>query len=96
MHWEKIEKAPRGEYEKIEKSKAKGFLNVWEYSRVQVWLTALMIDVCAVFRYVEKETQKPHIIVPDILRYRDIALEKLNLLSHIQVTLLIIHFQILF
>ena len=96
MHWEKIEKAPAGEYEKIEKSKAKGFLNVWEYSRVQVWLTALMIDVCAVFRYIEKETQKPHIIVPDILRYRDIALEKLNLLNHIQVTLLIIHFQILF
>ena len=48
---------------------------------LQVSLTALMIDVCAVFRYIEKETQKPDIIVPDILRYRDIALEKLNLLK---------------
>ena len=63
---------------------------------MQVWLTALMIDVCAVFRYDEKETKKPHIIVPDILRYRDIAIEKLNLLKDKQVTLLVIHFQIQF
>lgn len=60
MHWTKIVEAPRGEYEKNEKSKAQGFLDcVWESSSVQVWLTAFMVDVCSVFRYVEKETQKP-------------------------------------
>ena len=44
-------------------------------------MTAFMIDICSVFRYIEKETQKPQIIVPDILRYRDIGLQKLELLK---------------
>ena len=79
MHWAKIVQSPRGEYENNEKSKAQGFLNIWELSGMQVWLTAFMVDVCSVFRYIEKETQKRHIIAPDILRYRDIALEKINL-----------------
>jgi len=47
-----------------------------------MWLTALMADICSVFRYVEKETQKDEIIIPDILRYRDIALEKLKLIAN--------------
>ena len=81
MHWAKIVQSPTGEFEKNEKSKTQGFLNVWELSGMQVWLTAFMVDLCSVFRYIEKETQKPHIIVPAILRYRDIALEKIDLLK---------------
>ncbi len=80
-HWSKIVEDSSGEYERKEKSKAQGFLNVWQSSSLQVWLTAFMIDICSVFRYIEKETQKPQIIVPDILRYRDIALQKLDLLK---------------
>ena len=40
-----------------------------------------MIDICSIFRYIEKEAQKPNIIIADILRYRDIALQKLELLE---------------
>ena len=81
IHWTKVVEAPTGEYERSEKSKAQGFLNVWKLSNMQVWLTAFMTDICSVFRYIEKETQNPHIIIPDILRYRDIGLQKLDLLK---------------
>ena len=40
-----------------------------------------MVDICNIFRYIEKEAQKPDIIIPDIIRYRDIALQKLGLLA---------------
>ena len=40
-----------------------------------------MVDICSIFMYVEKECQKEYIILPDILRYRDVALQKLELLK---------------
>ena len=40
-----------------------------------------MVDICSIFRYIEKEAQKPDILIPDIIRYRDIALRKLGLLA---------------
>ena len=40
-----------------------------------------MADICTIFRYIEKEAQKPNIIFTDILRHRDIAIQKLQLLE---------------
>ena len=40
-----------------------------------------MIDICSVFRYIEQECQKPEIIAPDILKYRVIAINKLNMMA---------------
>ena len=40
-----------------------------------------MVDTCCIFRYIEKEAQKPDIIIPDILKYRDIALQKLDIMK---------------
>ena len=72
---------PTGEYNKKEVNTAKGFLKVWKCNGLQTWLTGFMIDICSIFRYIEKEAQKPNIIIADILRYRDIALQKLQLLE---------------
>ncbi|CAB4001643.1 Hypothetical predicted protein [Paramuricea clavata] len=79
-HWQKICDAPR-EYNTKEVSSAKGFLKLWQPTGVQAWLTAVMVDTCCIFRYIEKEAQKPGIIIPDILKYRDTALQKLDIMQ---------------
>jgi hypothetical protein len=81
LHWQKIVDATSGEYNRKEKDKARGFLKNWHPSSIQTWLTALMVDICSVFRYVEKECQKKDIILPDILRYVDVAVQKLELMD---------------
>ena len=62
---------------------ATGFLTTWKTDspKNQLWLTTIIIDICSVFRYIEKECQKPEIIAPDILKYRDIASNKLNMMA---------------
>ena len=82
MHLQQIVDAPSAGYDKSEKAKAQGFIKIWQPSSLQTWLTAFMVDVWSVFRYVEKEAQKDEIIIPDVLRYRDIALQKLKLLEN--------------
>lgn len=79
-HWQKICDAPR-EYNTKEVSSAKGFLKLWQPTGVQAWLTTVMVDTCCIFRYIEKEAQKPGIIIPDILKYRDTALQKLDIMQ---------------
>ncbi len=81
LHWQKIVDAPSGEYDRKEKDKARGFLNNWHPSSLQTWLTAVMVDICSVFRYVEKECQKNDIILPDVLRYAEVAMHKLELMD---------------
>ena len=79
-HWRKICDASR-EYSSKEVSTAKGFLNLWQPTRMQAWLTAVMVDICSIFRYIEKEAQKPGIIIADILKYRDVALQKFEMMK---------------
>ena len=77
-HWKAITDSTSKEYNKNEKATASGFLSTWglDSPKNQLWLTAVMIDICSVFRYIEKECQKPEIIAPDILKYRDTAVSK--------------------
>ena len=81
VYWQKIVDAPREEYDGKEKDKARGFLKTWHASSLQTWLTALVVDICSVFSYVEKEYQKKDIILPDVLRYADVAVQKLELMN---------------
>ena len=81
LHWQKIVDASSEQYDRKEKDKVRGFLKNWHPSGLQTWLTALMVDICSVFRYVEKECQKKDIILPDILRYADVAVQKLELMD---------------
>ena len=81
LHWQKIIDAPTGEYDRKEKDKARRFPKIWHPESLHTRLTVLMVDIRSVFRYIEKEFQKKNIILPDILRYRDVALQKLELLE---------------
>ena len=73
----------RQHWQNIIDSTVAGFLATWKTDspKNQLWLTAIMIDICSVFRYIEKECQIPEIIAPDILKYRDIAINKLNMMA---------------
>ena len=46
-----------------------------------MWLTAVIVDICSIFRYIEKEAQKPGIIIAAILKYRDVALWKFDMMK---------------
>ena len=81
LHWPKIIDAPREEYDGKEKDKARGFLKTWHASSLQTWLTTLVVDICSVFSYVEKECEKKDIILPDVLRYVDVAVQTLKLMD---------------
>ena len=45
---------------------------------MSTYLTSLMSDVCSVFQTLQKQLQKTSIILPDIMKYKDIAIDKLN------------------
>ena len=81
QHWQKLTDAPRGMYDKKEKAKCTGFSRVWKPFGMQEWLTTFMADICSIFRYLEKSNQKPNTIILDILRYKKVALQKLDLLK---------------
>ena len=81
QHWQKIVDAPSGVYDKKEKAKCAGFAKTRSPLGMQEWLTAFMVDICSIFRYIKKATQKPDTIIPDVLRYKEIALQKLGLLK---------------
>ena len=81
QHWQKFTDSPRGIYDKKKKPKCTGFSRVWKPFGMQEWLTTFMADICSIFRYLEKSNQKPNTIIPDILRYKKVALQKLDLLE---------------
>ena len=81
QHWQKLTDAPRGMYDKKEKAKCTGFFRMWKPFGMQEWLTTFMADICSIFQYLEKSNQKPNTIIPDILCYKKVALQKLNLLE---------------
>ena len=46
------------------------------------YLNSLMSDVCFVFQTLQKQLQKTSIIIPDIMKYKDIAIDKLNAMKN--------------
>ena len=59
------------------------YLRTWRDKPIQLKITAAFRDICSVFRYLEKQLQYDHIILPDIMKYRDIAIKKLKLILEI-------------
>lgn len=41
-----------------------------------------MSDVCCVFQTLQKQLQKVSIIIPDIMKFKDVAIQKLNAMKH--------------
>jgi hypothetical protein len=56
-----------------DRQEANGFLRVWKEGEV-------LNDVCGVFRHLEKQLQKPEVIISYTVAQRDSAIEKLNLM----------------
>ena len=59
-----------------EKQRAQGNLNVWKEDAVNAYLTSLMSDVCSVFQTLQKLLQKVSIIIHDVMKFKDVAIEK--------------------
>ena len=69
-HWEKLA-AQRGLEAKVK---------TWDDEGLQMYLTVIMGDVTAIFKELQKKCQLENIILPDVLKYRDHALKKLQLM----------------
>ena len=65
------------------KDKALGFLKKWRDDLTLIHITAMMIDILGVYQAFEKRMQTDHVIIPDIIRYRDQAVEKLKLFQEL-------------
>jgi hypothetical protein len=74
-HWRSLQADPQTPRKDCQE--AAGFMNTWQQDGAQVYLTAIMSDVCSIFRYLEKQLQKPEVIVSDTLSHRDVAIKKL-------------------
>ncbi|CAB3996163.1 Hypothetical predicted protein [Paramuricea clavata] len=65
----------------VEIQQATGFCNKWHKGSRQVWLTALMYDVCQVFKELQQNFQRPRLILLEMITARETALRKLNLMK---------------
>lgn len=66
------------ERDRKEKQKARGFRDTWRQEGNQRRLTVLMADILSVFESFEKQLQKASLILPDILKHKDVAIMKLK------------------
>ncbi len=71
--------------ERSEKQMAQGFLKKWEEGSLQLWLTAVMYDLCKIFKRLQLLFQKSNLILPDIISVKDGAIETLKLMEVIPV-----------
>ena len=80
QHWTSL--SEDATVDRRERQKARGFLNTFKEDGVNTYLTSLMSDVCSVFQTLQKQLQKTPIIIPDIMKYKDIAINKLNAMKN--------------
>ena len=69
--------------ERTEKQMAQGFLRKWEKGSLQLWLTAVIYDLCNIFKILQLLFQKSNLILPDIISGKDGAIESLKLMAEI-------------
>ena len=69
--------------DQVVKDKALGFLKKWRDDLTLIHITAMMIDILGVYQAFEKRMQTDHVIIPDIIRYRDQAVEKFKLFQEL-------------
>ena len=80
QHWTSL--SEDATVDRRERQKARGFLATFKEDGVNTYLTSLMADVCSVFQTLQKQLQKTSIIIPDIMKYKDIAIDKLNAMNN--------------
>ena len=76
QHWDNISKSR--DYDARERKRADGFIKLWKKDGIQSYITCIVSDVCSVFQALQKHFQKVCIVLPDIIKHRDIALPKLR------------------
>ena len=79
QHWTNLSEDQT--MDRRERQKAQGNLNVWKEDGVNAYLTSLMSDVCSVFQTLQKQLQKVSIIIPDIMKFKDVAIQKLTAMT---------------
>ena len=76
QHW--IAVSTDKDMDRRERQRAKGYLKLWEKAGMQSYITSLMSDICSVFQILQKHLQKICIILPDIMKHKDTAINKLR------------------
>ena len=76
QHWDNISKSR--DYDARERKRADGFIKLWKKDGMQSYITCIVSDVCFVLQALQKHFQKVCIVLPDIMKHRDIALLKLR------------------
>ena len=76
QHWDNISKS--SDFDTRERKRADGFIKLWKKDGIQSYITSIVSDVCSVFQILQKHFQKVCIVLPDIMKHRDIALLKVR------------------
>lgn len=66
----------------IDKTTAKGMLKIWDiHNSLQLRLTCLMADIMLILQDLQKNLQKGHLILPDVITLKNNALRRLKLIQ---------------
>ena len=71
--------------ERKERSMIQGILSKWKAGSQQFWLTAVMYDLCAIFKRIQKLFQRSDLILPDIITARDAGIRNLVFMKEMPV-----------
>ena len=82
-----LEKMVSGEIasDKKECATARGFMQKWNATSQQLWLTTLMYDLCKIFERLQKIFQKSYLILPDVITARDSSVENLKIMDQMPI-----------
>ena len=64
---------------------ARGFMQKWNATSQQLWLTTLMYDLCKIFERLQKIFQKSYLILPDVITARDSSVENLKIMDQMPI-----------
>ena len=73
--------------DKKECAMAHGFMQKWNATLQQLWLTTLMYDLCKIFERLQKIFQKSYLILPDVIKARDSSVKNLKIMDQIILSL---------
>ena len=71
--------------DKKECAMARGFMQKWNATSQQLWLTTLMYDLCKIFERLQKIFQKSYLILPDVITARDSSVENLKIMDQMPI-----------
>jgi hypothetical protein len=75
-HWTQLSNST----DKRDKNEAIGFINTWKEGEAQLFITAVMGDVCRIFQQLQKSYQASDLMLTDVFEAKDSAVRKLRLI----------------